>query len=97
MGYYQGRLLIYFHKIGFTRRWAFFWDNYIGNLNSANIILTDSDERLVWDWNKQIGKVRAKKYYDATINSLFQAEKCLWYKKLWNWNIPLKLKCFFGC
>ena len=81
--------------IGLTSMWALFWDKYIGTLNNASINLTNINDSLAWDWNKQSGIVTTKKDSDVVINSLFQPEICWWYNKLWSWNIPQKLKCVF--
>ena len=56
--------------IGLMGIWAILWDDYICSLNNDGIKLVETDDRLVWDWNKQSGIVIDKKAYEALINSL---------------------------
>ena len=67
------------------------WNNYIVGLKHASIILVEVDDTLVCYWNVD-GQVNAKSIYDAIYNSSYDFGEKWWYRKIWKWNLPLKLK-----
>lgn len=49
---------------------------------------------MVWAWNKNAGLISANDAYGAISASSRAPENHWWYKKLWKWSFPLKIKCF---
>lgn len=70
------------------------WDAYITNLNSAGVKLNQDTDHLVWGGNPASGYVTAQTAYSRIVQDKFISPQDWWYKRLWNWSIPLKLKCF---
>ena len=50
---------------------------------------------IVWTWKKAARKTTTKKAYKALVSIKNCFENKWWNVKLWKWNIPQKMKCFF--
>lgn len=71
---------------------AMAWDIYVYNLNRTAIFLSDCEDIYSWDGNTLPGQVLVEEaYLHITSTSPFSMSK-RWFKKVWSWNIPLKLK-----
>lgn len=70
------------------------WDAYILNLNSVGVRLNQDLDQLVWGGNPASGFVTAKSAYSRIVQDKYIYPQDWWYKRLWYWAIPLKLKCF---
>jgi len=71
---------------------AMAWDIYVYNLSTNEIFLSDREDIYSWDGNALPGQLPVEEaYLHITSTSPFSMSK-RWFKKLWSWNIPLKLK-----
>lgn len=70
------------------------WDCYIKSLNNAGCRLNQEEDKLVWKSNESLGTVTANTAYKSIIKRKCLFPKQWWYKVIWTWKIPLKLKCF---
>lgn len=73
---------------------ATMWDNYINALCSAGCTLTDQVDRLLWNGNVKTGNLIDKTTYDRIMQEKYIFPHNWWYKQIWKWNLPLKIKCF---
>lgn len=70
------------------------WNNYIHTLNCAGIRLNCGGDQVLWAGNAATGIVTAKTAYSYMIKRRCILPMHWWYKAIWSWNIPLKMKCF---
>ena len=72
------------------------WDNYVKGLVGSGFELNEENNTLIWSWNTKEGQVNAKQAYE--VQMMEESEGChmLWYKELWKWQIPLKVKLLCG-
>ena len=80
--------------LGLSGQWVDKWDTFIGTLKHAGITLTSEKDTLVWYGSNKNGVLTTKLTYDFLIRNDKILEHSWWYKGLWKWNIPTKLKCF---
>ena len=78
--------------LGLNGRLVVEWFSYIDGLFHLSISLTNEDGILKWSWNKSFGTVTVKEAYDASIGYSNVIVCIWWYKRLWKWSIPLKVK-----
>ena len=81
--------------MGLTCEWVVLWDNYISYLNIAVIRLNTEEDKLAWIWNKTFGAITGKLAYDVIAFNWNKEDNRWWHGKLWKWNIPQILKCFW--
>lgn len=82
------------YELGLSGHLARRWEDYTNQLNSAGIQLNDAEDRLVWGGNPASGNVTAKSAYKRILQDKYIYPQDWWYLKIWQWNIPVKLKCF---
>ena len=70
------------------------WNSYIRSLDINGIRLTNEQDTLIWNYNKNIGSITADNVYEYIVNS-FQTElgNSL-YDTLWSNILPRKIGCF---
>ena len=70
------------------------WNGFLLVLNKAGVKLLDSKDTLVLDQGDVNRVLTIEKSNDAIIteHALFNTK--WWRRKIWNWKIPLKIKCF---
>ena len=73
------------------------WNGYIQNLKACGFTLNYQDDILYWSWNTSDGSLFATLDYEAITTSLCSLGNNWWYRILWKWNLPLKLKLFGWC
>ena len=76
------------------RAWAYQWPSYVNGLSHAGIRIGHFEDRLLWMFDEQRGKVTTRKAYDFIVsNHKIVLENDI-MMKIWYFNIPLKIKCF---
>lgn len=81
-------------EIGLSGYLTHLWDDYIKKLNSAGVRLNNDVDKLVWGGNPASGIVSAHTTYTRILQENFIFPQDWWYKRIWQWSIPLNLKCF---
>lgn len=72
------------------------WDNFVSILNSSDILLKNTKDKLVWSWNRSTGAITANLTYQSNLFLNNMEERKWWYKAIWDLNIPIKLTCFMS-
>ena len=76
--------------------WAAQWSSYVKGLTHGGIRIGHAEDKLLWIYDEQMGKVTAKKAYDLIVcnhRTIMENDIIL---KIWHFNIPHKLKCLTG-
>jgi hypothetical protein len=73
-----------------------FWDNYSRVLQSSHIIITDREDKLVWQHDPH-GNYTPKLGYIHLNLDLYQRDPRWWWKGLWKVSFPLKENSFMWC
>jgi hypothetical protein len=91
---------------GFTQRWidanqlglsgdlATEWNNFLLILKSSGITLNNTNDKIVWSWNKAMGTITANLAYQSISNNYHKERTRWWFKSIWKVNIPSKITCF---
>jgi len=74
--------------------WKIQWDSFLAMLYRYGISLSREADRLRWIFDES-GKVTARKAYLQLIAGKGPVVDYWWDLRLWKWNMPLKIKCFF--
>ena len=74
--------------------WASQWTSYVNGLSHGGIRIGLSEDRLLWMFDEQRGKVTAKKAYELIVSNHKTVMENDIMMKIWYFNIPLKIKCF---
>jgi hypothetical protein len=80
--------------IGLSDELKYEWDNFVTYLRCSGIRLKNSNDKLVWSWNRSTGTVTAKLAYQSILYFNKLEERKWWFKAIWKLNIPTKLICF---
>jgi hypothetical protein len=83
------------NQIGFSDEHKTKWDNFVSILNSSDILLKNSNDKLVWSWNRSTGAVTANLAYQSILYLNNMEERKWWYKAIWDLNIPIKLTMLY--
>lgn len=70
------------------------WNTYIKALRVCGFSLLGRKDKLLWSWNTLNGTLSANLTYEAIIFELYNVSKNWWYRHLWKWKLPLKVKLF---
>ena len=70
------------------------WNGFILVLNKERVTLLDSEDTLDQEQGDSNGVLTTEKSDDALIIEHALFNTTWWTRKIWNWNIPLKIKCF---
>jgi hypothetical protein len=70
------------------------WDNYLKGLIGSGFVLNNENDILLWSWDTKKGQVNAKQAYEVQMLEKETEETNCWYKELWTWQVPLKIKLF---
>jgi hypothetical protein len=70
------------------------WDKYIKGLIGSGFVLNSDKDSILWSWDTKNGQVNAKQAYEVQLLEMEAEETNCWYKELWNWQVPLKIKLF---
>ena len=70
------------------------WDLFIKNLNVVGCRQSNGEAYLLWSANLSIGNIPAKNVYEVLVRDSSITGNKWWYKFLWKWMLPLKVKCF---
>ena len=81
--------------MGLSGEWAMHCDTYIEVLKEVEMRLKVEDDKLFWSKNKKNGTIIAKLAYEYIANNWNKVDNTWWYKNLWEWNVPQKMKCFW--
>ena len=76
--------------------WDLQWYSYIEILKDVGVRIKAENDKLVYTKNKKNGIITAKLAYEFITKNWSKEKKIWWYKNPWKWNLPKKLKCFFG-
>ena len=68
------------------------WESYIDILKEVGARLKNDNDKLVWPENKKNGTIIAKLAYEFIVKSWNKVEQRWWYKNLWVWSLPQKVK-----
>ena len=79
--------------MGLHGEMAYEWNKYFTGLRHRRIRLFEAEYSIVWSWENE-EYVSAKSLYEAISYICTNYNKKWWYKKIWKWHLPLKLKCF---
>lgn len=71
------------------------WNGYIQLLNHGGIRIRPVSEKLLWKWNKEGGDITASTAYHIIFERSRGSLYTRWAHKMWRWQAPLKIKCFF--
>lgn len=77
--------------VGFEEM-AMCWDRYVHNLTMASIILRTKDIDV--DGKIEKGLITFKEAYRYIKQVQQGSVEWGWFRKIWTWKLPLKLKCF---
>jgi hypothetical protein len=70
------------------------WNSYITLLQSSGITLFNSNDKLVWSWNKTSGTVITNLGYQCIASNSLNEVSCWWYKAIWRVKVQSKIICF---
>ena len=74
--------------------WARLWTSFVKGLSLGRIRIGDSEDTILWLFDKVSGKVSANKAYELIISDLLPPPSDYVISQIWHFNIPQKLKCF---
>ena len=92
----KGGYLLNARDLGLSGECAMHWEPYIEIVKEAWVRFKVENDKLVWVENKKNDIITAKLAYEFMAKNWSKAEQRWWYKNLWKWNIPQKLKCSSG-
>jgi hypothetical protein len=70
------------------------WNNFITVLKSSGVSLNQSNDKLVWSWNREDGSVSADLAYQCIAFNSHNGDYKWWFKSIWKVKIPSKIICF---
>ena len=70
------------------------WNNFVKGLVGSVFVLNNEKYTLLWSWDTKRGQVNANHAYKVQMLEMMEVEPRFWYKELWNWQLPLKVKLF---
>jgi hypothetical protein len=79
--------------LGLSGFWSICWDAYIDGLHREGICLGSAVDSIVWTGHPS-GSVSTNALYSMIFNVINVVPAPWWSEKIWNWNLPVKLKCF---
>ena len=79
-------------QLGISKDYQEEWKSYITWLNSCGYKLLEMEDQLYWSWNTINGEINANYSFDSMLSNLGTGLECWWYRYLWKWLIPLKIK-----
>ena len=82
------------HDLDLGGKWANLWTSFIKGLSHCGIRIGESEDSLLWMYDKVSGMVSAKKAYELIISDLLPPPSDFVISQIWHFNIPQKLKCF---
>lgn len=77
--------------LGFDEEQCRVWDIYLGSLRKAHILLSDSEDSLVWALSSE-GFYRPKEGYIALCAERFDIDPKWWWQSIWKLHYPTKTK-----
>ena len=72
--------------------WVDLWTSFVKGLSHGRIKIRDDENYLLWLYDKESGKVSTKKAYEVIVSDYFPPPSERIISKVWNFNIPQKLK-----
>ena len=82
-------------EIGLSKRWADEWKDFTSSLNATGCRLLNGQDKLIWYHNSATGILNVKTTYMIIAQENTYVAPKWWYKKIWKWHVPLKIKFFF--
>jgi len=70
------------------------WDHYYKTLVNSGILLTDRLYKLIWTGGDRSGNISTKNVYDVLASKIWNHNKSLWHRSLWDWDLAPKIKLF---
>jgi hypothetical protein len=84
------------NQLKLTGEIAIEWDSFILTLRTNGITLTESNDQLVWSWNRSLGTVLVNSAFQSIIFTNLKDEKRWWYKAIWLVKVPSKITFLYG-
>jgi hypothetical protein len=70
------------------------WVSYTNALTTTGLKLLEREDAPIWIGGDLTGRTTVFKHLHCYLKSLLAAFNYNWRKKLWHWNMPLKIKLF---
>ena len=70
------------------------WDNFTMGLKHCVFRMSRESDSFFWSWNESFCHITTKNAYEALCFSSLEMNTKWWYKSIWKWNAPLKIKLF---
>jgi hypothetical protein len=70
------------------------WNNYIKVLKSSGVSLNQSNDKIVWSWNRACGSVSTNLAYQFIVINSHNGDYKWSFKPIWKVKIPRKIICF---
>jgi hypothetical protein len=81
-------------QLGLSDRLKTEWEKFVTILKCSGIHLKNTNDKIVWTWNRSTGEVTTNLAYQSILYLNQMEERRWWYKSIWKVNIPVKMICF---